>query len=89
MIENININQAGNMLGQSPIANPDPAKARNQDASDVDLRVDFASLVNQATESAQTNIEAVEEARQLLRSGQLITPQSVRSAAQNMLEFGV
>ena len=77
------------MLGQSPITNPDPAKARNENASDVDLQVDFANLVNQAKESAQTNAEVVEEARQLLRSGRLVTPESIRLAAQHMLEFGV
>lgn len=89
MIENINTNQAKNMLGQNPIVNPDPAKTRSQDASDVALRVDFAELVEQAKQASETNADAVEEARQLLNSGRLTTPENVRSAARDMLDFGV
>ncbi len=77
------------MLGQNPIVNTDPAKTRPQEASDVALRVDFAELVEQAKQATETDTNAVEEARQLLRTGRLTSPENIHAAAQGMLEFGI
>jgi len=77
------------MPGQSPIANPNSAKAHQLNDSDVTLQTDFADLISQARESSVANAEAVEQARKLLDSAQLTTPENIRSAARDILQFGV
>ncbi len=89
MINNIDANQVGSILGKTPLPNPDATNKRVQDDTDVTLQVSFADLINQAKESEAADPAAVEEAKELLLSGELTSPENIRSAAENMLRFGV
>lgn len=91
MIDNININsnQIGHLMGQPSLPNADPATTRPTEDADAALQVRFGDLINQAKQSAQTDTEAVREARQLLQSGQLTSRENIESAAKNMLNFGI
>lgn len=48
-----------------------------------------AGLVLQAMAADEIRTDAVEQARQLLKSGQLDSPDAVRKAAQAMLDLGL
>lgn len=47
----------------------------------------FQPYVDQAKESREVNLQAIEEARKLLASGQLDTPDAIRRAAQAMMDL--
>lgn len=89
MIDNINANQMGQVLPKPPSPQPDSASARAQTDSDVALQVDFANLVDQAQKTTVADASDVQKARELLLSGELTSPENVKSAAQNMLRFGI
>ena len=89
MINNINRNQVGHLVGQPSLPNTDPTTTRPVNTADAALQVRFGDLINQAKQSAETDTDAVREARQLLESGQLTSPENIASAAANMLSFGI
>lgn len=89
MINNIDRNQIGHLVGQPSLPGADPAAARPVSDADASLQVRFGDLINQAKQSATTDTDAVREARQLLNSGQLTSAENIASAARNILSFGV
>ncbi len=89
MIDNINAGQVGHTLGKTSLPSPEPANKPAQSDTDATLQVSFADLINKARESATADTNAVEEARELLLSGQLTSPENIRSAAGNILCFGI
>ncbi len=89
MIHNIDANRVGQIMGQASMPTPDPANTRQSSEADAALHVSFGDLINQAKDSAKADAAAVEEARELLLSGKLTSPQNVESAARNILRFGI
>ena len=89
MIDNISANPMGQLVGKPPLSQPDPANTRAQNDQDVALQVDFAGLIDKAKQIPQDDADAVTEARKLLLSGELTDPSYVRSAAMNILKFGI
>ncbi|MBN2132435.1 MAG: hypothetical protein JW741_23235 [Sedimentisphaerales bacterium] len=89
MIDNISANPTGHLVGQTPLSQGDPANTRAQNDPDVALQVDFAGLIDKAKQIPQDDAAAVTEARKLLLSGELTDPSNVRSAAMNILKYGV
>jgi len=89
MINNIDRNQIGHLVGQPAPTSPDPGDTRPVSDADAALQVRFADLITQAKESAKVDTDAVQEARQLLNSGQLTSPENIASAARNILNFGI
>lgn len=89
MIDNINANQVGHLLGRASVPNPDATSRPAPNDTDVTLQVSFADLIAKAKESATPDATSLEQARELLLSGELVSPENIRSAAENMLRFGV
>jgi hypothetical protein len=89
MIDNINANQVGHIVGKTSVPNPEPANKRAQEDTDVALQVSFADLINKAKDSVPADTNAVEEARELLLSGQLTSPERIRSAIEDILRSGI
>lgn len=56
---------------------------------DVSLRVDYASIIDAAVKSPDTDPNALYEARKLLASGKLESPQNDRAAAENIIKYGI
>ena len=89
MIEKINNNNIQNILGQSLPMQSGQAEAvpnKNEDAS---LQVDYAALIDKAIHAQQSDTEAVQRAKELLKTGQLESSQNIRSAAKNIIELGI
>jgi len=89
MIENINNKQVSDILKESSFKRPDSANSPTDKQLDALLEVQYASLIEQATQSPTENPSAVERARQLLLSGQLDSPENIRAAAEAILKFGI
>jgi hypothetical protein len=89
MIEKVNNNNMQNLLGQSSPVQSAPAGVvpnKNEDAS---LQIDYAALIDKAINAQQADADAVQRAKELLKSGQLESPQNIRAAAENILELGI
>jgi hypothetical protein len=89
MIENINASQMSPILGNTPLQSVDPAKSRPTKEPDATLQISFADLIEKAKQPPVANEQAVQEAKELLLSGKLTSPENIRSAAQSILDFGI
>jgi len=88
MIEKINNSQIQDLLGKSS-RQPDATLALTNNGVDASLHIDYASLIDQATQVAKTDTDAIRQAQELLQSGQLESPKNIREAAENIVRFGV
>ena len=61
--------------------------AKNSDA-DVSVQVNYASLIEQAMQAPEAD-DVVAAARELLLSGKLESPENIRAAAENIIDFGI
>ncbi len=89
MIHNINTNSVGHLMGQASLSAADPVATRPANDADAALHISFDDLIGKAKDSTEAQATAVEEARQLLLSGQLISPENIASAARNILTSGI
>lgn len=60
-----------------------------QNDADVSVQVDYASLIEQAMQQPEEDAQIVEQARELLLSGRLESPQNITEAAENIARFGI
>jgi len=89
MIENIRNNQITSAMGMNLPAHADATNRPAADGLDATLHVKFADLINQAIQGSETETDAVQRARELLQSGQLTSSENIRSAAENIVTFGI
>jgi len=89
MINKIDAHQIQDVLARSTSQQASSAKPLADGGVDVSLQIDYASLVDRAMLTPQTEAEVVQRASELLRSGQLESPENVRAAAENIVKFGV
>jgi len=60
----------------------------NQDA-DASLRVNYAFIMDKAKQIPPPDTKSVQQARELLLSGRLESPQNIRKASENIIRFGI
>lgn len=89
MIENINNNQVPDILRESSLRQLGASKNSGETGVDASLQVSYESLIEQAKLQPQEDDNAVQEARELLLSGQLDSPENIRAAAEAFVKFGV
>jgi hypothetical protein len=89
MIENIKNNQITHRIGMNAAPRADAAGRPAAEGLDATVQVNFADMVNQALQTTETDADAVQKARELLQSNRLTTPENIRSAAEDMLTFGI
>ena len=89
MIDNIHNDPIAHLTGTGGLPRGDATDKRLRDKSDATLQVDYAHVIDQATQTTKAKTNAVEKARELLRSGQLTTLANIRSAADDMVRFGI
>jgi len=89
MIDNIRNNEITQAMGRNALPHTDAANRPAVDRSDATLQADFADLINQAIQASETETDAVQKARALLESGQLTSLENIRSAAENIVTFGI
>lgn len=89
MIDNVQNSQIKQVMGTTAMPHPDPIDKPAADGSDATLQVSFADLISQAIQASETDTDAVQKARELLQSGRLTSPQNIRSAAAEIVKFGI
>ncbi len=89
MINNIQNNQVTSAMGSGALPHAEAVNRRLTEQSDATAQVDFADLINQAMQATQAEADAVQEARELLQSGRLTSPENIRSAAESIITFGI
>ena len=89
MIENINNNQLPDILKGSSFKNQKAVKAPENEQVGASVDVRYESLIEKAMQTPTENPSAVEQAKQLLLSGQLDNPENIRAAAEAMIKFGI
>jgi hypothetical protein len=89
MIDNVHNNQIAQAMGRNVLPHTDATNKPAADRSDATLQADFADLINQAIQASETETDAVRRARALLESGQLTSLENIRSAAENIVTFGI
>jgi len=88
MINNVT-NNVGQALGKTSLPHPDPANMHPPSDSDATIQVQFADILSQARQVEEADNSAVQQARELLLSGRLTSPENVRAAAENILDSGI
>jgi hypothetical protein len=89
MIDKIGTNnqpliESGSSAGRHD--NPGVLRGNNVDVS---VQVNYASLVDKALQPPKTDDQLVQQARELLLSGRLLSKENIRMAAENILKYGI
>ena len=66
-----------------------PPKAIPNNDADVSIQVNYAALIDEAVQEPRGGAHRVQQARELLLSGQLESPENIREAAENIVEHGI
>ena len=88
MIEKINSGHIQD-IPENLLKQHSPARPPAGGDADASFHVDYASLIERAVQNPDTDAAAVEQAKQLLLSGELESPLNIRTAAENIVRFGV
>ena len=89
MIENVNASLIPEMSPKPPQKRASGARSEGKAGADATVQVKYSALINKALHSDVPDDEAVERAKKLLLSGQLDTPENVRQAAANLIQYGI
>jgi len=89
MIEQIGKNSQPLIESGSSSGQPNPPGAIRGNDVDVSVQVDYASLVDKASQPPKTDDQLVRQARELLLSGKLDSIDIIKGAAENILKYGV
>jgi hypothetical protein len=89
MIEKIENNQVPDILKESSSKPSESSKGSANNLTDASLQISNSSLIEQAKQIPTEDANVVQQARQLLLSGKLDTPENIRAAAESIVKFGV
>jgi hypothetical protein len=89
MIEKIDGNRIQDLFEKPASKQVNPADATVGSSADASLQVNYAELIEKAMQVPQEDDKAIQQAKEILLSGQLESPENIRAAAENILKFGV
>jgi hypothetical protein len=89
MIEKVNTNQIQSFLEKSTSRLPNNAAALTGNDVGVTIQVDYASFIDGAMKIPQTDSQIIEQAKELLLSGRLESPENIKKAAENIITLGI
>ena len=89
MIEKLNNNQISDIINESSAKQSDTARNSAKTDGDASLQITFGSLIEKAKEIPEEDTNAVEQARKLISSGRLESPENIRKAAENIVKLGI
>ncbi|MHC4430256.1 MAG: hypothetical protein ACYS14_02335 [Planctomycetota bacterium] len=88
MIDKLVTNQS--MIESSvPSGQSKPAKPVPNNDADVSVQVNYAAMIDEAVQEPKDDAQRIERARELLRSGQLDSPENIREAADKIATYGI
>ncbi len=89
MIEKIENNQVPDILKELSSKPSESSKGSSNNLTDASLQISNNALIEQAKQVPTEDANKVQQARQLLLSGKLDTPENIRAAAESIVKFGV
>jgi hypothetical protein len=89
MIDKIVTNNQPLIESGSSTGQPNNPRAFRGSDVDVSVQVNYASLVDKAMQPPKTDDQRVQQARELLKSGELLSKERAREAAENLLKYGI
>ena len=89
MIEKIENYKVPDMPRESSPTQSGTANTPTKTELDASLQVSYDSLIEQAKQPPQEDADVVQQARQLLFSGQLDSTENILSAAEAIVNFGI
>jgi hypothetical protein len=89
MVGKIQTNQIRELLEELSSRQLNPGGNVQNSDTDVSVQVNYASLIDQAMQAPEADDDVVATARELLLSGQLESPENIRAAAENIIDFGI
>ena len=89
MIGKIDNNQIQDILKESSSQQNEPPGISANNEVDASLQLSYDSLIEKAMQIPQADTNAVQQAQELLLSGQLESPENIRAAAQNIINLGI
>lgn len=85
---NNNIN-AQNIAGSLQASKTNKPKGSRVDNTSVAVKVKYSKIIEMAQKGEAVDPQLVEDAKKLLASGQLDTPEGARQAATKLLQYGI
>ncbi|MHC4114898.1 MAG: hypothetical protein ACYSSL_06240 [Planctomycetota bacterium] len=89
MIEKIENNQVPDILKESSAMQSTPSNTSTKTGLDASLQVSYDSLIEQAKQIPSEDAGVVQQARELLLSGQLDSTENIQAAAETIVKFGI
>ncbi len=90
MINPVNNNKIQNLLTQQTANQTKNPVAESATDKNAELQVNFASLIEKAIQAdSQQDPDAVQNAKNILLSGELDNIENIRKAAQNIVDLGI
>lgn len=89
MIEKIENNQVPDILKESSAMQSSPSNIPAKAGLDASLQVNYDSLIEQAKQIPPEDANVVQQAKELLSSGQLDNTENIRAAAETIVKFGI
>jgi hypothetical protein len=86
MIDRVDNNQP--LAGASSMFS-NKKRALTDNDLDVSINSDYSFLIEMAMKSSQTDSELIEKACELVRTGELESPQNFQKAAEKIITFGI
>ncbi|HUW17791.1 MAG TPA: hypothetical protein VMW16_00645 [Sedimentisphaerales bacterium] len=85
----IDTNVIQDFFGKPSSGHLNSTKALSNNDADASLRVNYAFLIDKAMQTPDTEANAVQQAQELLQSGQLESPENIQKTAENITKFGI
>ena len=89
MIDKIGPNNQPLIESGSSTGQPNPPGVLRGNDVDVSIQVNYASLIDKAMQPPKTDDQLIQQARKLLLSGRLESKEIIKTAAENILEYGI
>lgn len=89
MIDKINNEFSQNYADKINPHKPEGGKPGQKPSPDAVLNTDYAILYDKANKIPTEDTASLEKARQMFLSGQLDSPENIRSAAENIINLGL
>ncbi|MHC4531714.1 MAG: hypothetical protein ACYSXD_09165 [Planctomycetota bacterium] len=89
MIEKIENNQVPDILKESSAMQSNQSNTPAKTGLDASLQVSYDSLIEQAKQVPAEDADLVQQARELISSGQLDNNENIRAAAEAIVNFGI
>ncbi len=89
MIDNINNDQAKEILARSSLRQPYNSQAPLSGGPDASLQIEYDVLIKNAIKIPQDDTEAIHNAKELLLSGRLNSIAIIQATAGNIADYGI